>query len=140
MKKRIISTMLTLAMVGGLTACGGDKPTVQESAPTTVEHPSSKRLPLDSNPHASRSCRRAAPNSFRGRLRSSKTVPMSSSRVNSSSPRTTPPSMLLWTSLHWPPNQWKDTHPPVPSTVNRKRSIKRNPRKTASFRLRLNVL
>lgn len=37
MKKRIISMLLTLAMVGGLAACGGDKPTAQESTPTTVE-------------------------------------------------------------------------------------------------------
>lgn len=37
MKKRIISMLLTLAMVGSLAACGGDKPTVQESTPTTVE-------------------------------------------------------------------------------------------------------
>lgn len=37
MKKRIISMLLTLAMVGGLAACGEGKPAAQESTPTTAE-------------------------------------------------------------------------------------------------------
>lgn len=52
MKKRIISMLLTLAMVGGLAACGEGKPVAKESTPATESTASSETAEASSEAEA----------------------------------------------------------------------------------------